>query len=377
MHITYLTLEAPREGQASYVHVHEIIAGLRAQGCEVQLYQPSYTQKAQSPGLLLRLFHSLWFQGQLWLSWHKGSTLYVRAHYLAFPSALVAKIFGVSIIHELNGPYEDVFVTHPALNKVRGLLIPIQRWQYRKASGVIAVTRDLQKWANTEGRRNDCAFISNGANTTLFAPDIVRPQDMPERYVVFFGGLTRWHGVPVMIEAAALPDWPSNVKLVVIGQGQESERLQQAVKKNNNIVVLGHMPYKSIPAYVANAIAGLVMISDPDNRSSTGVFPLKLFETLSAGVPVIVSDLPGQADFVREHNCGIVVPVDDAAVLARAVAHCAEKPSEARKMGTAGRAAVLAEHSWESRSRDTLSYILSGPMTGPSAQRSQNHHSET
>jgi hypothetical protein len=51
MKITYLTLEAPREGQASYVHIHEIIAGFQKSGVEVTLYQPAYTSKPQSPGL--------------------------------------------------------------------------------------------------------------------------------------------------------------------------------------------------------------------------------------------------------------------------------------------------------------------------------------
>ena len=97
LNLVYLTLEAPREGQASYVHVHEIINGLIKQGAAVKLYQPSYTLKPKSPALLLRLLHALWLQACMWFKWRKGSVLYVRAHSLAFPSAIIAKILKIPI----------------------------------------------------------------------------------------------------------------------------------------------------------------------------------------------------------------------------------------------------------------------------------------
>ena len=48
--------------------------------------------------------------------------------------------------------------------------------------------------------------------------------------------------------------------------------------------------------------------------------PLKLFETLACGIPAIVSELPGQADLIREGRCGLVIPCNDPTALARAVA---------------------------------------------------------
>lgn len=359
MKIKYLTLEAPREGQASYVHVHEIINGLKNQGAHVELFEPSYTKKTKSPALFLRLMHALCLQARLWLNWQKGSTLYVRAHYLAFPSAVLAWLFSITIIHEINGPYEDVFVTHPSLNRFRRLLIFMQRWQYRKASALIAVTKELQIWANKEGDRSDCAFISNGANIRLFSPSLPKPDNLPDKYVVFFGGLTRWHGVPAMIKAVNSVEWPKDVSLLIIGDGQESEHVKKAAKTNRLIVAMGRIPYKNIAPYVSNALASLIMISDPDKRSSTGVFPLKLFESMAAGVPSIVSELPGQADLIRETKSGLVVPLDDAAELAKSVAYLSLNPDQAALMGETARENAVKDHSWEARARDTYTLITS------------------
>src|SRR5262249_61861287 len=108
---------------------------------------------------------------------------------------------------------------------------------------------------------------------------------------------------------------------------------------------LGYRPYEQIPGLIAGAIAGLIPMTNPLGRSSTGMNPLKLFETLACGIPAIVSELPGQADLVRQGRCGLVVPCGDAAALARGVAQLAADPREARPMGARGGGLVGAPRS--------------------------------
>ena len=127
-------MEAPREGQASYVHVREIIAGFRKQGVSVALFQPYYARQASSPRLRMRFFHLLMLQIKMWFKWRRGSVLYIRSHYMAFPSAVIAYLLRIPTINEINGPYEDLFVTYGGLGKVRAILVFMQRWQYKKSS---------------------------------------------------------------------------------------------------------------------------------------------------------------------------------------------------------------------------------------------------
>ena len=358
MRLIYLTIEAPREGQASYTHVHEIIRGLKARGWETGLYQPSYTNKDHSPGLLLRLLLSLSLQLGLWLQWKRGSALYIRGHYLAFPTALIAHIFKIPIFHEINGPYEDIFIAHPSLNKFRSVLIWMQRQQYRWATGLIAVTDELRNWVSHESQGQPAVMISNGANVELFKPGLPRPPGLPEVYAVFFGGLSTWHGVRFMISAVNHPRWPGHVHLVVIGDGQDGHILREEAEKNDHLHVLGKKPYKDIPHYVANALVGLVPILNSGNRAVTGLFPLKLFETLACGTPVIVTDFPGQADFVREHDCGLVIEADNAEALAGAVAELYIQREAASAMGMKGYESVRLHHSWDARANATHQFII-------------------
>lgn len=359
MKVRYLAIEAPREGQASFVHVHEIMNGLEELGADIKLYSPSYAKATSSPSLPLRLFYSLLLQVRLWIEWpwDQRAVLYVRSHYLAFPSAFIAWLFRVLIVHEINGPYEDVFITHPSLRKFRKTLIATLRWQYCKASRLIGVTSDLVTWANKEGRRADSILISNGANTDLFNPDVLKPADAPHNYVIFFGGLARWHGVSVMLDAVNDGSWPKDMLLLIIGDGQEAGLVREAAARNPSIVFMGKKPQTDLSGYVAHAKASIVMISDPSQRSSTGVLPLKLFESLACGIPVIVSDLPGQADLVREHDCGYVVDVDDAAGLAQTVSSIRSEPLSAKEKGRKGRDLVCELYSWKAKARDTHDII--------------------
>jgi glycosyltransferase involved in cell wall biosynthesis len=166
---------------------------------------------------------------------------------------------------------------------------------------------------------------------------------------VFFGGLTAWHGVDLMLDAVRHPDWPAGIDLVVIGKGAQEHLVEAAAKSGLPVRPLGYRPHEQIPELVAGAIAGLIPITNPRGRSSVGISPLKLYETLACGIPAIVTDLPGQAEVVRAGDCGIVIPCDDAAALATAVARLAADPAAAREIGRRGAEFVRRAHSWAAR----------------------------
>jgi glycosyltransferase involved in cell wall biosynthesis len=362
--LAYLCLEAPREGQASYVHVHEIISGLTKRGWTVDLVAPNYSGEWQRPGLIARMLQYAVLQISLTFKFRRYRAVYVRAHPLAFPLACAAKLFGIPLVHEVNGTYGDLYVAYPGASRARRTLDGMQRRQFCWAAGIICVTPQLAQWVGNEigGRPIPVTTIPNGANVELFSPsatvsDSISAQ-LPQKYVVFFGGLTRWHGIPQMLAALESRIWPSDMSLVVIGDGPEAPRLAKAAASDPRIVLLGRLPYKTVSGVVARAVAGLVPISDPDGRSSlAGLAPLKLYETLACAIPALVSDFPGQADLVREHDCGICFAPDDGEALAGAVAAVDADPAAARAMGQRGAAAVRNQHSWDSRARDTSDFL--------------------
>ena len=129
--------------------------------------------------------------------------------------------------------------------------------------------------------------------------------------------------------------------------------MEALASRNLRVIYLGSIPYRAVPGVVAGSIGGLVPKNNIGGHVKTGLSPLKLFETLACGVPVVVTGFPGMADLVTRNECGIVIPIDDPKALAQAVAYLYEHHEKRIKVGMRGRRAVEKEHSWAKRAEDT------------------------
>lgn len=344
--LAYFALDLPHRGQASYVHIHEIVENLRRLGWHVDLFAPRPGSPDEPRNIFAKAYEYVRTMWNALRSLGTHDALYVRAHALAWPVAMAARVRGRVLVEEVNGTELDLIVSRPWLRPLRPLLRWLYVSQYRRSQHLFPVANELADWLRAEARHDRISVVPNAANTDLFRPVDSAPA---EPFVVFFGGLTDWHGVDVMVDAVRHPSWPTGIRLVVIGTGVRQNLVEDAVGAGLPIRWLGYRPYEQIPGLIAGAIAGLIPMTNPLGRSSTGMNPLKMFETLACGIPTIVSDLPGQADLVRDGRCGLVVPGSDPAALARAVAQLAADPDEAREMGRRGAALVRTAHSWHAR----------------------------
>ena len=360
LRLGYLALEAPIPGHAPHTHVHEMIRELTALGWKVESYLASRSGASAGRFFVLRLFDYLILQARLICAFAKFDAIYVRAHFMALPAALAARIVGKPVVHEVNGNNRDLVVTYPGLRPLLSVIESLQRWQLRWADRVFAVTPQLAEWARQEAGHARVEVVSNAANTNLFRPDGDR-FEFGKPYVVFIGGLVRWHGIDTMIAARNEPDWPENVALLVVGDGIEREKLVTFTDTTGRLVWLGKRPYAEIPEILRGAFAALVPIENPGQRSDTGVMPLKLFEAMACGTPVVATDLAGQRELVLESKAGILVPPGDPQALARAVRAIVEDPASAERMGESGAALVNEKHSWRNRAQavdDALRKVL-------------------
>lgn len=371
LRLLYLCLETPINGQASFVHMNEIASGLRRRGWDVDVAAPSYGMNSRRPRAWVRVSYQLVCQARAIKLLSRCDIVYVRAHPLACCLSMLARLWRRPIIHEVNGTYEDLYVAHPAVGRLRMLLDWVQRVQYRRATGLIAVTDRLAAWLEAEVRPRmpAIAVVPNGANTSVFTPNAHTDIVLPRPYAVFCGGLARWHSTDSMLAALASPAWPEGVALVVVGEGMLMPQLRAAAARDRRLVLLGRLPYEAVPGVLAGAVVSLVPINDPGGRSTAaGLAPLKLYESMACGVPVVATDFPGQAELVRTSGCGLVVPSDDGHALAEAVAQITTHRESARLMGMAGASIARAEHDWDERAASTdrfLRSLVDGHLRAP------------
>jgi glycosyltransferase involved in cell wall biosynthesis len=357
--LDYLCLQPTREGQASFAHVNAIVAGLRRRGWDVLLAEPGHPRPGHGDGLR-RVIAALTAQLRWWIRrrFRPAPCVYVRAHFLALPTAALAKAAGSIVVQEVNGPLDDTYDSWPQLRRLNRLLAFSLRVQLRWADAIITVTPGLSEYlADFTGRRDGYHVVGNGADVDLFVPAASAAPSHRQPYVVFVGALASWQGIDVVLRAAESSLWPPGIDLVVAGDGRERGRVQAASRANQRIHWLGTIPYKASSELVSGSLAALVPMVDAP-RSRFGLSPLKLFEAMACGVPVIASDLPDLGDVVRMHDCGVTFRAGDADALARAVADLAEDPTRVSQMGARGREAAVARYSWDARAGQTEEVLL-------------------
>jgi glycosyltransferase involved in cell wall biosynthesis len=360
LRLAYLSLETPRPGQASQTHIDEIIASLRQAGWQVELFATTRGGASARTSYLRRLLDYGRVQLALGRRLGEFDAVFVRSHFMALPLALWARRRKMPVVHEINGKPADIGVTYPALKPFSPIFAWLYRKQYRMAAHLIAVTEGLAEWARAFAGHDRVAIVSNGANTELFTPEGPRA-DIAGRYVIFVGGLVAWHGIATMLAALREPAWPDDVKLVIVGDGIERGKVE-AAKADPRLLWLGRQPYDAVPALLRGALAALCVIEDQDGRSASGVAPLKLFEAMACGVPVIASELPFQAEIVRQAGAGLVVPPASPSGIAAAVRTLAEAPGKASELGSNGASYVAREASWQQRARE-VDRILASQVT--------------
>lgn len=356
--IAYLCLQATVPGQASYAHVHEIVAGLRAQGARVDLFEPLYPED-RSPGALGRLWAFARIQRKLIAALADYDVLYVRGHALAWPTSRAAASRGIPVVQECNGMVDDFFIAWPSARPFASLITALTYAQFRRADAVIAGSTGLAEWLSREVGVA-AHIIPNGANTDVFQP-MERPEGiaLPQRYVVFFGSLAPWQGITTSLAAVRDSRWPDGVSLVVVGDGVRRGEVQEAALGDDRIVYLGKLPYDQVGAVVSNSIASLVNKEQPEFEAA-GISPLKLYESMACGVPVIATErMPGLTEVVSGKGTGVTVPQADPAALALAVANLASDEDACIEMGRRGRRFAEAECSWFARAEDTAAVISS------------------
>lgn len=117
-------------------------------------------------------------------------------------------------------------------------------------------------------------------------------------------------------------------------------------KPHAAIKYLGYLDRQRLAQFYQNSFVGLALLhSGPTFNQS---LPIKLFEYMAAGLPIIASDFPLWRDIIETHRCGWCVSPKDVGTIANLINYLQHNKEEARQMGLRGRAAVEQFYNWSS-----------------------------
>ncbi len=161
--------------------------------------------------------------------------------------------------------------------------------------------------------------------------------------VCYVGGIAKIRGIREIVKSL---DHCTNVKMNLAGSFSEVD-VEKEVKNYQSwdkVKELGYLNRDEIAKVMANSKAGLVTLHPIINYLDA--LPVKMFEYMAAGLPVISSNIPLWKEIIEGNNCGICVNPFDPEDIAGAINYINKNPIEAEKMGGNGRNAIMKKYNW-------------------------------
>lgn len=124
------------------------------------------------------------------------------------------------------------------------------------------------------------------------------------------------------------------------------------MKSWNKVEYLGYLDRTGVNNLYEKSNIGLCILRNTPNIYYS--FPIKLFEYMEAGLPVVCSDFPIWKEIVEGCDCGIVVPWDNMEQAIKAIRYILENPSVAVQMGENGKRAVREKYNWQTEEKKLI-----------------------
>lgn len=215
-------------------------------------------------------------------------------------------------------------------------------------------------------------YRSLGARTILVAPDGVDltqfritasrvearaklglPKDAT--LIVYTGHLYAWKGANTLAQAASKLDAMITV-MIVGGTVTDVRGFQETYGGIKNLVICGNKPHDEIPWYLRAADIVVIPNSAKEDMSRLYTSPMKLFEYMASGTPIIASDLPSIREVLSNSTAAFFTP-DDSDSLAAVIESVLLDPGGRARRSAQAQSDIL-RYSWSHRARSILAAIF-------------------
>lgn len=362
MRILYLSPSEPYPGtHAGFTHVHNILSHLTQEGIRAVLLAGKPETGIKMPhikGVEVRhilasvpLFRNLsTLSVAIDVLGNKDFVLiHERMETVGGVGTLLASFRHLPHILEVNDPFLEL--NSPAI--FRSSLRLLKSLQFSGADAIITQTPQIRRAIHDIHPKKEVFVIPNGAD-----PDAFPVRELPDNSRIgFLGSFMPWHGVHHLIEAfrivaAELKD----AELLLMGNpGHMSRYILQKIRSyglQSRIRLTGAVPSHTIPGLLSSCailIAPFAPELDPVRRKYYRRFgfwwsPLKIFEYMASGRPVVASGVGMIPDYIK--SAGVIFNAGDIQGLARRIIELLTDRERMKRLGMAGRERVVKIYNW-------------------------------
>lgn len=232
----------------------------------------------------------------------------------------------------------------------------------RKSDLIITITEALKKVYTENGfLENKILVAPDGVDLEKFDLEILKDEarrkinlPLDKKIIIYTGHLYNWKGAQVLADAAK---FLSDNELIVFvgGTPKDLSEFKEKNKEKRNILIVGQKSHMEIPFYLKAADILILPNKKGESISEKYTSPLKLFEYMASGRPIVASDLPSIREILSEKNCLFFRP-NDANDLAEKIKNIINNKELADKIAEQGYLDAK-NYTWEKRAKDIIEFI--------------------
>ncbi|CBJ83429.1 putative Glycosyl transferases group 1 [Xenorhabdus bovienii str. Jollieti] len=262
------------------------------------------------------------------------------------PIGLKLKKKGKIVIFDSHENVSQQILGKPYLQKslkkiISRLYSYYEKYSLSKFDGIISATTSIKEKLIKINKNtiavNNFPIINDITNTNII-------WDKKENRICYVGAISNIRGIKEMVESVS--DIKTNTK-ITIGGNFPNNKFENEVKNNKNsneIEFLGFLNRKQINELFSISKAGLVVLHPTINYLDS--LPVKMFEYMAAGIPIIASNFPLWKEIISSNNCGLLVNPLEPTEIANAIDFIINNSDISKEMGKNARVAIEKKYNW-------------------------------
>lgn len=272
---------------------------------------------------------------------------------------IYTRISGIAWLFKKRG-YKVFFEAHTWPNSKNKLY----RYFLKDVDGIICNSNGtLEK--HKENNFLNLFLAPNGVDLEKFKIDknkheLRKELDLPvdKNIIMYVGHLYKWKGVDVMIKTAELMKDNFDIIFMLIGgTDNDIEKYKKIIKnkKLNNVTIVGRKANKEIPKYLRSADILLLPNVPISQESIKYTSPIKMFEYMASGIPIIASDLPSIREVLNDDN-SIIIRSDSSEKMEKAISNLLKDKKKCYKIAEQSLLDVK-KYGWGKRAKLIFEFI--------------------